>query len=388
VSNYVYTSNTANTTHSGLAGNTALQPALRSKQVMFSAKQLQEGRSYMTSQWRQMGVEALKSRAVFAQPKAVTQADGKVSVPITSFLADWNKEAAKALRPVMRALKNLDLPPFIDKRKLETRPLDFVIDIFDPVLDRFEAACNRTQRQHIPKGVVDWFGKKIDIRISQPGDQRMDASTRNFVRKMRIIQSFILLFFNKPLELAGECLKEGVDLAGDIGREVGQAVDKTLREAGKTAQKAAEEAGKAVAGAFDWIKGATGLGYFGEAATAGTGAAAAGTTAAGGVAIEQVVQQVLEKIMASLAEKIPEVAANMATTAATKGIESAFSPPPAPTEVSPPSPVLAPAAVGPATAGSATAGSRDQADTTKGADFPVLPVAVAAGFALLFLARR
>ena len=242
MSNYVYASHSH-----GLAGKDALAAAIEAKRASFSPKQLQEGRSYMTSQWRQMGVAA--SKTSFKPATAVKQADGKVAVPISNFWSDWNKEAAKALRPVMRVLRNLELPKFIDKRKLETRPLDFVLDIFDPVLNRIEAACVRTQQKHVPRGRVQWFGKTIDIRIDQPGDDRMDVSTRNLVRTLRTIQSFILLFFTKPLELAGECLKEGFDVAGDTMRDVSNAVDKTLKEAGKAAETVAKETEVAVAAA-------------------------------------------------------------------------------------------------------------------------------------------
>jgi hypothetical protein len=310
-------------------------PRLSFAPKAFSAAQLREGHDYMVSQWRQSGVLAAKAGA-FKKPTAVKKADGKVAVPITSFLTDWNKQAAEVLRPVMRALRNVPMPSFIDKRKLENRPIDFILDVFNPVFDRFEAACVRTQRQHVPRGKVEWFGKTIDIRIDQPGDERMDASTRGFVRKMRIIQSFILLFFTKPIELAGECLKEGVDLAGDVARDVGKAVDDTLKQAGKTAQAAAQEAQKAVAGAVDWFKSVTGLGAYGG--TYGLGATgveeggAVGVVGVGGVGIEQVVQQIIEKIMQALSEKAPEIASNLVQTAATKGIESAFAPPPTPAE--------------------------------------------------------
>lgn len=330
MSQYIHTRS-----HYDLSGSAALEAALQAKRA-FTSAQLQAGRDYMTSQWRQMGVAAMQA-GDFQKPTATKRADGKVSVPIESFLTDWNRQAARALRPIMRALRNVPMPSFIDKSKLENRPLDFLLDVFDPVFDRFEAACNRTQRRHIPRGKVQWFGKTIDLRINQPGDEKMDVSTRGFMRKMRIIQAFILLFFNKPVELAGECLKEGIDIVGDVGKTVGDAVDKTLRDVGKTAQNAAEEAEKAVAGVIDWVKSLAGLGGYGiglgEPVTAASGAAAGGTTAVGGIAVEQVIQQIIEKIMQALSEKVPEIAVNLAQTAAQKGIESAFAAPPTATEV-------------------------------------------------------
>ncbi len=350
----------------------------------FSSMQLREGREYMTSQWRLQG--AAKAGA-FKTPTAVKKADGKVSVPITSFLTDWNKQAAQILRPVMRALRNVPMPAFIDKRKLENRPIDFILDVFNPVFDRFEAAAVRTQRQHVPRGKVEWFGKTIDIRIDQPGDERMDVSTRGFVRKMRIIQSFILLFFTKPLELAGECLKEGVDLAGDVARDVSKAVDDTLKQVGKTAQAAAKETEKAVAGVVDWFKGVTGLGAYGRAGLGATGVeegAAVGITGVGGVGIEQVVQQIIEKIMQALSDKAPEIASNLLETAATKGIESAFAAPPTPSEAAAVAAAAAPASVGPVvvTVPGGAAGAP--------ASLPpyVIPLGIAAALGIGFLALR
>lgn len=354
-------------------------PTTAFKPGAFSAKQLKEGRSYLTSQWRQSGIASIKQGAVFAQPKAVKKADGKVSVPITNFWSDWNREAAKTLRPVMSVLRNLDLPSFIDKRKLADRPLDFVLDVFDPVLDRFEAACNRTQKKHIPRGVVKWFGNNIDIRIDQPGDDRMDASTRNFMKTMRIIQSFILLFFNKPIELAAECLKEGVDLAGDVARDIGKAVDKTVKQVEKSVKKAGEEAEKAAAGVVDWLKGAAKSVGLGELATAGAGAGAAATTAAGGISIEVVIASVISSVTTALIAAIPEIITSVSQAAAEKGLpESDFSREPSPDELR---------AVD---AGAVEKREKDDraAVTPSSGGFPVLPVALAAGVALLLLTRR
>ena len=135
MSQYVYT------TSSGL-GAGLLQPQLAQDVIaragaatlwmpaQFSETALKEGRGYMTSQWRQSGVAALQSGADFKKPSTTKKADGKVSVPISNFWSDWNKEAAKALRPVMRALRNIDLPPFIDKNKLaELFANDFIAAI-------------------------------------------------------------------------------------------------------------------------------------------------------------------------------------------------------------------------------------------------------------------
>lgn len=75
------------------------------------------------------------------------------------------------------------------------------------------------------------------------------------------MQAFIVCFLKKPLEFAGECLKEGIDIVGHVAGAVGQAVGGAVEAVGKAAKavgdvvkKAADEAAKAAAGVASFLE--------------------------------------------------------------------------------------------------------------------------------------
>ena len=305
MSQYVYASNNAamgvlalgDSTFFGLSGPARGRALTKREEV--------EGSRYLAQQWVEQSDAAAKANVKFAKPRATKTRDGKASVQITSVLTEWNREAAKALRPVAPAIRGLDLLSRSMREKLINRPIDALLDLFNPLFSTLAVPCKRTMDLHLKGGRrVEWFGQYLDIRISQPTiDIRLDVSTRNFVKKLRTIQAFIICFLKKPLEFTGECLKAGIDLATNVAKSVGKAVDSAVMSIGKAAQdagaavgdlaaKAADEAGKAAAGVASLVGGFLGFGsYDQEYEGLGDGGAASGPSVAGttlicGVAIE------------------------------------------------------------------------------------------------------
>ena len=381
----------------------------------FTKAELVQGRGYLSQQWIAQNQIVRNMRLQFAKPTVTKKPDGKVSVPVTSFMSDWNRQASRAIQPVAAAIRALDVMPRDLREKMIARPLDALLDIFDPIFDRVAAPCRRTMQRHLNGGRrVEWFGQYIDIRIEQPLiDNSVDVSTKSFLKKIRTMQAFIVCFLKKPLEFAGECLKEGIDIVGDVAGAVGQAVGNAAETIGKAtkavsdaAKKAADEAAKAVAGVASFFGNAFGLsGGLGEPASAISAAIASAITAIAGVITENVILAIIGAIGAAIATAIG-AAAYVAVNARQqdtldKAIEKGV--PAESTTVAPdgstattrvgdrePLPEsLADNEVGPPGAPPVDADTRraESASSSSGG-FPVVPVALAAGLALLLLSRR
>lgn len=390
--------------------------------------EVMEGNKYLAQQWVEQANAVEKQKLNFAKPTAQKTRDGKVSVPVASFLTDWNREAARAMRPLAPAIRGLDLLPRALRDKMINRPLDALLDLFNPLFGVLATPCKRTMDLHLKGGRrVEWFGKYLDIRISQPAiDDKLDISTRNFVKKLRTIQAFIICFLKKPLEFTGECLKAGIDLATNVAQSVGKAVDSAVMSIGKAAQdagkavgdlaaQAADEAGKAAAAAgsfFGNIGKSMGFGSYAQEhgglgdGGAASGPAAAGTTLIAGVSIENsLILGVLSTItgavttgMAIQADKDVQLAAIKAGATYTKtmpdGSTVVFGPGQQPVTLPPgaaPPQALADFERGPPGAPPPPNARILQLEAKKKADdkgFPVLPVALAAGVVAFLLLRK
>lgn len=395
----------------------------------FSTRQLSEGKQYLAQQWVDQA-QALNDLDVrFKVPPATKTASGKASVQLTtSFWTDWNREAARAFRPVSTALRSLEIIPRDLREKLVTRPLDALLDVFDPLFDRVAAPCRRTMNKYLRGGRrVEWFGKYIDIRISQPRiDDKCDVSTKNLLKKLRTIQAFIVCFLKKPLEFAGECIKEGIDIVGDVAGQVGAAVGEAVENIGKAAQaagkavgdvvdKAVKEAEKAAAGVASFFGGLVGLsgysdGGLGEPFTIIAGAVAGAITTIAGVITEAVILAVIAGIVTIVTALIvvgiqtgaqermikDAVAAGGSAEAliqlpdgtVTK-ISANAAPVIVPSSAQPPE-ALADDEIGPAGAPPPPDKEtlREEGKSEGAEEFPLIPVALAAGVALLLLSRR
>jgi hypothetical protein len=443
VSNYVY----MGATPAGLSiPVSAFRPGAFSKPIplqnlgrmRFTAKDFTkaeqtQGRAYLAQQWVVQEQVVRNMRLRFAKPTASKNPDGKVSVPVTTFWSDWNAQTARAIQPVASAIRSLELLPRALREKMVTRPLDALLDIFNPLFDRVAAPCRRTMQQHLRGGRrVEWFGRYIDIRIEQPLiDNAADESTKTLLRKLRTIQAFIVCFLKKPVEFAGECLKEGIDIVGDVAGAVGQAVGNAVEAIGKAAQdagkavgdvakKAADEAGKAVAGVASFFGNAFGLSGLGEAATGISGAVAAAITTIAGVITENVIIAIIGAIVTVIGAVIGAAAYVAVSFRQQESVEKAIEAGASaemitenadgsksvtrvgqasvqlPPGAAPPE-ALADDEVGPAGAppppdpetlrAESAAGAEPVEPAASSSSF-VVPVAVAAGVALLLLARR
>lgn len=382
----------------------------------FSKKELVDGKLYLAQQWVEQAKVVRDMDLKFKKPVAMKTRDGKASVQLTtSFWSDWNGEAAKAFRPVAPAIRAAKIIPADLRAKLLTRPLDALIDIFNPLFDRVAAPCTRTMNAHLKGGRrVEWFGKYIDIRISQPSiDNKLDASTKNLMRKLRIMQAFIVCFLKKPLEFAGECLKEGVDIVTDVvssvSDAVGGAVESIAKGASDTAKRASDEAAKAAAGVASFFGGLVGLGGYGlgEAATGISGAIAAAITTIAGVVTENVLLALIGGILGTITtlgvvamqtgaqEKATQQAIDKGIPVETvvespDGTKTRITAGAPPTTIAPgqaPAEALADDELGPAGAPPPPSKAELQAEGAEGG-FPIVPAALVAGVALFLFLRR
>ena len=247
-----------------------IQPKLALQQIVLSPTRRTVGRARLQSIWS-ADASASKRRAesVRLPVKATKGRDGKVVVPVTSLLTDWNAEGKKLLAPLAPAVRGATALPYSWREKIVNRPLDAFIDLFDPVEDAFGRAIDRVIRKHVPSGKINWFGKMENISRNPPEDNVFDISTRNFVRRLRTIRAFIGLFFAKPVELAYECAVEGIDITAKVAEGIGDAVSAAAKAAGEVVEEVGKKAQEAVDGVVDFFKGLGGLGGYGGLGDAG-----------------------------------------------------------------------------------------------------------------------
>lgn len=217
---------------------------------------------------------------------------------VSSPWADINRQAAQMLRPVLvpmaDALRVAKAPADV-RAKLVSRPLDALLDIFDPVEDAVGRAVDRVIAR---KGATqNFFGKRVNIARRQPADARADASTQNLIRSFRTIRAFIVLFWTQPLELAQELLREGIDITQEVAKQAATAA----KTAATAASRAAQNTWESFARLFSPV---SGLGQTG----AGEGAAPPAVAAAGGPVLENVLAMLLESLLPALISTAPGIA--------------------------------------------------------------------------------
>lgn len=346
-----------------LAGGAALGALVPARfninTATFSPAKLASGRSFL-QQRGQLAADFVKRNGSVKTTSARVVSGNKIKADITSPWSEWNAAIARLISPVKQQILAIPVLSGPVKRKIVERPLDAVIDIFDPLVDRLARAEQRVLTKHLNGGrSVEFFGSRLDLRLTQEIDARMDESTKNITRKLRILRNFFVLWWKKPLELVFECLAEGVDLVKDTVESIGKAIEDGLVAVGETAQKAAEEAGEVVSGVVGGIASFFGLGTTGgavEAPAAGTAATVFGIPIAqffGGIisVITGAVTAVSGVMMAQEATKKSQMDAAAAASAASSAEGQAAS-------------------------------ARAQADIAKAQAFPIVPVALAGVAAL------
>lgn len=207
-----------------------------------------------------------------------------------------NASAGKALQPFARtideALKASGAPADI-RTKIVSRPLDAILDIFDPIEDAVGRAVDRVIAR---KGAVqNFFGQRRDITRVQAVDRKADASTQNLLRSLRTIDAFMILFWTQPLELAQEMAKEGIDIATDAA----QTMQQTAAATGDAIARAAGDAWQNVSSFFSGID-------LGELATALGVGAALGLTGAAAAAVDGIIVVTIGAIVTAVGAAITE----------------------------------------------------------------------------------
>lgn len=137
-----------------------------------------------------------------AKKAALARAQSFAAFP-PSFWSTLNADFSRVLRPANGAIDAIGILSAGDRTKLKTRPLDFFIDLFDPIEDLVAAAIARVNAR-TGKTMRTFFGVRVDMRYNRPGDERYDVPTLNLVRRLRVIQQFMALMVLDPVNLGIE----------------------------------------------------------------------------------------------------------------------------------------------------------------------------------------
>lgn len=261
-----------------------------------------------------VGADVARARQIansvqFSKPTRVTVSNGKVDVPTSSFWSTWNQSAAQITAPFALVIDALPIPA-LSRSKLKSRPLDALLDIFDPIEDAVGRAVDKVLSQ---KGnTQNFFGKNMNLKRVQPVDAKADASTRNIMKMLRTIEAFYVLSFTQPLEFAAALLGEGINLAADLARASADVAAKIAQVAGDAAAdvlEAAQNAADAVASFF----GLGGVNGLGDAGAVSAPAAAAGATVAAAPAEVAILDAVLAALAGIIAGALDTAIATGAT---------------------------------------------------------------------------
>jgi hypothetical protein len=167
------------------------------------------GLGSMSSKSAQEDMRKRAKKPTLRKVSAKATSSGKVVVPVSSFWSDWNRACASTLAPFAGVIDALPLSTS-DKKKLRTRPLDALMDIFDPVEDMIGRVVDHVIAKKGAK--QNYFGTMRDVRRVQAIDKRADVSTQNLLRRLRTIDAFIVLMWTQPVELAATMAAEGVSM--------------------------------------------------------------------------------------------------------------------------------------------------------------------------------
>lgn len=215
-----------------------------------------------------------------------------------------NKTASRILSPLrgpIQAALDAAGVPKTESAKIVSAPLDFLLDLFDPIENAVGRAVDRVMAK---KGATQtFFGTKINLTRVQAVDRKADASVQNLLRSLRTIQAFIVLLWTQPLELAGSMLQEGLDIASTVAQNVTKAGGDAAAAVSKAAGDVVKNVSNTVSAAGDAVKdffGFDGLGDLGEPVTVATTAAATGLAATAGAALETAIAAVITSIVTAL----------------------------------------------------------------------------------------
>lgn len=146
-----------------------------------------------------------------ADASRTREAGGSKAVISSSTISRMNAEFARALRPAYGAIDALSssiLSPG-DRSRLKNKPLDFFLDLFDPIEDIVVGAIARVNAA-TGKQSRNFFGTTVDMRANPPSDNRLDTSVKNFVKRLRTIQQFMTLVVLEPIRFNVELIAGGL----------------------------------------------------------------------------------------------------------------------------------------------------------------------------------
>lgn len=228
---------------------------------------------------------------------------GLGAAPTTTLWTDLNRGAAALVSPLRGPLDAVLKTAGVstsDRRKITTRPLDAMLDLFDPILAPVGRAVDRVMRSR--GATQSFFGTRINLTRIQPGDARADVSTRNLLASLRTIQAFIVLLWSQPDGLIYEMGREGLNMASQVGNAVANTaatvsknVSNTAGAAVKAVTDTVQNIGKGVADFFG-----LGEGLGGEPVTVAATAAATGVAATAGAALQTAISAAITAIVGAI----------------------------------------------------------------------------------------
>lgn len=229
---------------------------------------------------------------------------------VAELLNRANSDMAFLLRPLAPAIQALpNSPPMLEtfKRDVMNRPIDALLNLFQPVealaADIIREANTFSGKMERLIGVPGLNQRTANMAVDQAGDERLDPTSRAFIRRLRIVTNYMILVTFDPVALAVGTARALVargrwtanQLAQFMGslpnpRAVADAAAAAAAEAARAAknaattatQTAATQANNAVQGAANAGKRFFGLsGPFAGLGIADAGATPAAVTAAG-----------------------------------------------------------------------------------------------------------
>jgi len=170
---------------------------------------------------------------------------------LAASLGRLNSDLLFLLRPVLPAIQRMPShPPMLLKFKQDVvnRPVDALLDLFAPIealaADTITEATNwskKPTRVVTPPGFPPVTAK---MYVDQPEDVQLDATTRAFIRRLRIVNNFAILVVFDPVALSVG-LARALFARGLWVKNQLDAFMATLPSPAKIAQEAADAASRA-----------------------------------------------------------------------------------------------------------------------------------------------
>ena len=109
----------------------------------------------------------------------------------------WNSDWAKVIAPAAPVVRASHILSASQQDLLLTRPLDFLMQVFDPIENIVaQAVKDYSSRFRVTSARMPFTNRLVDLRRELPGDEKYDAATLRFVKRLRTIAACMVLLFD------------------------------------------------------------------------------------------------------------------------------------------------------------------------------------------------